>query len=113
MTTINQVLLVAPIQLSGSDAAYYTAPPATSAKIGRAVFCNTDTGAHQITINIVAAAGSSGAANEIIAALSIAAGTTYVSPELAGAVLPPGTMLRGLADTGSKVTMMVSGLTIV
>jgi hypothetical protein len=58
-------------------------------------------------------AGASSAANQIINARSLAPGETYVSPELAGAVLPPGTMLRGLADTAAKVTMMVSGLTIV
>jgi hypothetical protein len=61
----------------------------------------------------VPAAGASAPANQIINALSLAAGQTYVSPELAGAVLPPGTMLRALADTGAKVTVMVSGLTIV
>lgn len=113
MATISQILLVAPIQLTGSDAVFYTAPSVTTAKIGRAVFSNTDTAAHQITANIVPLAGSSSAANQIINARSLAPGETYVSPELAGAVLPPGTMLRGLADTAAKVTMMVSGLTIV
>lgn len=113
MTVVAQVQLVAPIQLTGSDAAYYTVPALTTIKIGRAVFCNTDSSPHTITMNIVASGGTSSAANEVIAALSLAAGQTYVSPELAGAVLPAGAMLRGLASAGAFVTMTVSGITLV
>jgi hypothetical protein len=113
MATINQVLLVAATQLTASDAVYYTPPSVTSAKIGRAVFSNPDTAAHTITVNIVATSGSASAANQIINARSLAPGETYVSPELAGAVLPPGSSLHALADTAAKVVLMVSGLTIV
>ena len=113
MATVNTVQLVAPIQLTGSDAPYYTAPPNTSAKIGRAVFSNPDTSVHTITANIVPLAGSAGVGNQIINARSLAPGETYVSPELAGAVIPPGSSLHGLADTATKVVLMVSGLTIV
>jgi hypothetical protein len=112
MATINPVQLCPPVQLTASDAAYYTTPALTTAKIGRAVFCNTDTLAHTITMNIVATGGSSSAANELIAAYTLAPGQTYVSPELAGAVLPAGTMLRGLASTAAVITVTVSGLVI-
>ena len=111
MATVTQTLLVPPIQMTSSDAAYYTAPNLTTAKIGRAVFCNTDTAAHTITINI--ASGASSAANELIQTLSIAPGQTYVSQELSGQVIPAGFALRGLASTAAMVTMTVSGVTIV
>jgi hypothetical protein len=109
MSTINQVLLVPPTAMTGTDAAYYTVPSATTVKIGRAIFCNTDSSAHTLTINVNT--GTSSAANEIIAAVGIASGSTYVSPELAGMVLPPGYQIRGLSAT--QVTMTVSGITIV
>ena len=113
MATINQVQLVAPVQMPASDTLFYTAPALTVAQIGRAVFTNTDTVAHAITANLVAAAGTSSAANQVISARSVAPGESYVSPELAGAVLPPGAMLRGLADSAAKVTLVVSGIQVV
>ena len=113
MATINQALLVPPTPLTASDAVYYLALAVTSAKIGRAVFSNIDTAAHTVTANIVPTSGSASAANQIINARSLAPGETYVSPELAGAVVPPGSSLHALADTAAKVVLMVSGLTIV
>lgn len=110
MATINQVQLLAPIQLTGSDAALYTSPALTTAKVGRAVFCNTDTSPHTITINITS--GASSAANEVISARSISPGETYVSPELAGAVIPPGQSIRGLCSTASMITVTISGITV-
>lgn len=110
MATIVQSLLVAPTQLSNSDAALYTTPSLGTAKIGRAVFCNTDSAAHSITMNITA--GASTAANTLISARALAPGETYVSPELAGAVLPAGTSLRGLASAAAFVTISVSGILV-
>lgn len=112
MTTVAQVQLVAPVQLAGADASVYTVPTLTTAKIGRAVFCNTDTAAHTITVGITTG-GAISAATTIISARSVAPGETYVSPELAGAVIPAGSAIRAFADTGAKVTFSASGLTIV
>lgn len=111
MTTIVQVQLVAPTQLTNVDASYYTAPALTTAKVGRAVFSNTDTVAHTVTINVTSTTSS--AANQVINARSLAPGESYVSPELAGVVLPPGYQIRGLADLAAKVTMVISGITVV
>lgn len=111
MTTITIVSLVSAKAMSSSDAAYYTSPTLTAAKIGRAVFCNTDSSPHALTMNLVAASGSSAASNTLISALSLPPGYTYVSPELAGLVIPAGSMLRGLSDP--TVTIEVSGVTIV
>lgn len=111
MSTITQVLLVPPVQLTAADAAYYTSAALNTAKISRAVFVNTDTAAHTITINL--STGVSNAANQLISALSIAPGMSYVSQELAGLVIPAGYALRGLASTAAQVTMTISGVTIV
>jgi hypothetical protein len=110
MATVAQALLVPATQLTASDAAYYTTPALTTAKIGRAVFCNTDTSARTITMNI--ASGASTAANTVISARTLAPGETYVSPELAGAVLPAGFALRGLASAAALVTIAVSGIVV-
>lgn len=112
MTTVTIAQLVAPIQLGTVDAAVYTAPPNTSAKIGRAVFTNTTAGAVTITAGITTG-GALGAGQTLISALSIAAGQSYVSPELAGAVIPAGSALHAFASAAASVTHMASGLTVV
>ena len=106
MSTITQALLVVPVQLTSADAMYYTTPLNTSAKIGRAVFYNTDTIPHAITVNITNTTSS--LVNQFIFRV-LAPKETYVSPELAGLVLPPAYMIRGLADLATVVNLVVSG----
>jgi len=110
VATINQVQLVGPIQLGSSDAAIYTTPALTTAKIGRAIFSNTDTSPHTITINITS--GTSTTANQFINARTLAPGETYVSPELAGTVIPAGQSVRGLASTAAVINVTMSGITV-
>lgn len=112
MTTVTQVQLVTPQQLAGSDASVYTTPAQTTAKIGRAVFCNTTAGALTITAGITSG-GALAAATTLISARSIAPGESYVSPELAGMVIPAGSALRAYASAATSVTLAVAGLTIV
>lgn len=112
MSTVNQSQLVAPMQLAASDAALYTAPTSTTAKIGRAVFTNTSGSAVTITAGITTG-GALTAGTTLISALPLAAGQSYVSPELAGAVLPSGSALRAYASAAASVTFTGSGLTIV
>lgn len=112
MTTINQALLVAATQLGSSDAALYTVPTQTTAKIGRAVFTNTSASAVTITAGITPSTAL-GAGTTLISAQPIAPGQSYVSPELAGAILPAHFALHAFASVASAVTVMVSGLTIV
>ncbi len=111
MTTVTQVQLVAPSALSTADSAVYTAPIQTTVKIGRAVFCNTSTAANNITAGITTGAGLA-AATTLIEARPIAPGESYVSPELAGAVLPAGSQIHAYA-AGVTVSFTASGLTIV
>lgn len=110
MTTITVALLVPPIQMTGTDKAYYTVPANTTAKIGRAVFSNPSVSAVTVTINIGV---TSSTADQILNTISIGAGETYVSPELAGFVLPASYCIRGLASTAGAIVIAVSGVTIV
>lgn len=112
MTTVTIVQLVAPAQLGNADAAVYTAPTQTTAKVGRAVFTNTSVSATTITAGITSG-GALGASTTLISARSIAPGESYVSPELAGAVIPAGSQIHAYAAAASAVTFTASGLTIV
>ena len=112
MTTITQVQLAAPQQLGNADASVYTVPTQTTAKIGRAVFTNTAASATTITAGITTG-GALAASTTLISARSIAPGESYVSPELAGAVLPAGSAIRAYAGSAAAVTFTASGITIV
>lgn len=111
MTTITQVQLVAPAQLGAVDASVYSAPTNTTAKIGRAVFTNTTSSAIPITAGITTG-GALGASTTMISARILAPGESYVSPELAGAVLPAGSQLHAYAGAGASVTFTASGLIV-
>ena len=108
---ITQVQLVAPQKLGGVDAAVYTTPTSTTAKIGRAVFTNTTASAVTITAGITTG-GALIAGTTMISATSLAAGAAYVSTELGGAVLPAGSQLHAFASVGAAVTFTASGLII-
>ena len=112
MSTVSQVQLVAPAQLANSDTAVYTAPTQTTVKIGRAVFTNTSASATTITAGITTG-GALAAATTMISARPIAPGEAYVSPELAGAVLPAGSQIHAYAAAATAVTFTASGLTVV
>lgn len=109
-------LLVPPQFLTAASAAYYTTPvpangqAAITAKISRAVFVNTTGGALTLTAGI-SNSGALTAATTLIS-VSIPANQTYVSPELAGAILPSGYALYANTSAGSDIIIMVSGLTI-
>lgn len=112
MTTVTQVQLIAPVQLANADAAVFTSATLTTAKISRAVFTNTTASAVTISAGITTG-GALGAATTMISARSLAPGESYVSPELAGAVLPAGSALHAFASAAASVTLAASGLTIV
>lgn len=111
MTTITQVQLVAPAQLGASDASVYTPPTNTTAKIGRAVFTNTTASAVTITAGITTG-GALGASTTMISARTLAPNESYVSPELAGAVIPFGSQLHCYAGSAAAVTFTASGLIV-
>ena len=113
MTTVTQILLVPPVSLTTQTSAAYTVPPATTAKIGRAVFTNTSTIADNITAGL-STAGTLNSSNTLISGRPIAPGEAYVSPELAGLVMPQNYNLLVLhSTTTASVGFTVSGLTII
>lgn len=111
MTTITLAQLTAPEQLPATDGSVYTTPTQTTAKIGRAVFCNTTASAVTITAGITTG-GALGASTTLISARTLAPGESYASPELAGAVLPAGSSIRAYSNTASAVTFTASGLLV-
>lgn len=111
MTTITQLQLVAPQQLGNADASLYAAPTSSTAKIGRAVFTNTTASAVTITAGITTG-GALVAGTTLISARTIAPGEAYVSPELAGAVIPAISALRAFASAAASITFSASGLLI-
>lgn len=111
MTTITPSQLVAPVQLAVTDASLYSPSTPTAAQIGRAVFTNTSASATTITAGITTG-GALGASTTMISARTLAPGETYVSPELAGAVMPPGSQLHASAGVALAVTLTVSGVLI-
>ena len=112
MTTVVVAQLVAPAKLTATDAAaIYTAPALTTVKIGSAVFTNTSANPVTITAGITTGAALI-AAQTMISAMVLAPGQAYISPELAGAVLPATSALRAYASVGGAVTFTASGLTI-
>ena len=110
--------LVAPQFLTNTNATYYTTPAtatgqaAVTSKISRAVFTNTDSAPHTVTVSIVPPSGAAGASNSIMNVVSIPANSTYISPELAGCVMPAGTSIQSVASANSAVIIMISGFTI-
>ena len=112
MTTISQSQLVAPTVLPNADATLGTVVPVgTFWKIGRAVFCNTTAGVVTLTVGITTG-GALAAGTTLISARGLAPGETYVSPELAGQVLPPGSAIRAYSNTATAITAAVSGIAI-
>lgn len=112
MSTVTLVQMVAPQQLANADAAIYTTPANTTAKVGRITFTNTTGGAVTISAGITTG-GAMGAAQTLISTRSLAAGEAYVSPELAGQVIPAGSALHAFASAATSVTVAASGLTVV
>jgi len=109
---IRQVQLIAPILLTGAAAAVLTAPSNTTYRIGRAGFSNPTANAIPVTAYLVPPAGSPGAGNEIVDAIVVPAGSTYVSPELAGLVIQAGWSLEAFAGTASAIVLYASGVSI-
>lgn len=100
--------LVSAQQLTGSNATYYTATNVYTI-IDSASICNTTAGAVTATIDLVDSGGSAAATERVISARSIAAGETYLCPELIGQILNPGDTIQGLASAATSLTLRISG----
>lgn len=107
--TVLAKTLVEGVQAAASNTTQYTAPANTRTIIDKMTATNTTGVAATLTTNLVAAAGSASASNTVMSAQSIAAGATYVCPEVAGHILNPGDFLSTLAGTAAAITIRVSG----
>lgn len=62
-----------------------------------------------ISVNLVTPTGTASNDNLIVKAKSLAAGETYIFPELVGHILPSGGFISTIAGTASAINMRVSG----
>lgn len=112
--TIRAVAIVRNVQLPTVVAVQFTSPANTITIIKRAVFTNTSAGARTITAHVVPAGASVSNSTMLINGQSLAippgAGSSYVSPELAGIVLNAGDTLQCFADAAAGVTLTVNGI---
>lgn len=77
--------------------------------IDKFTITNTDATAKTISVNIVPSGGSVATSNKVISTLSIAAGLTYVSSEMANQILNNGDFISVIASAGSVVVIRCSG----
>lgn len=112
--TVRAVPIVRNVQLPIAAAAQFTGPPNTATIIKRAVFTNTSAAARAITAHVVPSGQVVSNATMLINGQALAippgAGSSYVSPELAGVVLAPGDTLQCFADAANDVTLTVNGI---
>lgn len=110
--TTQPAVLTPSVQLSNSAAAIYTAPALGQAVIKRAVFTNTDTVPHTITIHRVPSGGTALTSNLLVSGYRLTPGESYISNELSNMVLNGGEAIYALADTASQVNVTMSGFTL-
>lgn len=112
MPTVTPVPLTPTAYLSNSVGPIYTCPANSTAIVKRAVFTNRDTSPHVITVHRVPSGGTPQNSNMLIAARRLSAGESYVAPELGSMVLDQGDSIQAFTDTGSTVTVTMSGFTL-
>jgi hypothetical protein len=81
----------------------YTVPTATTTTLANVSFTNTSASPVTITVYNVPTAGSPGTSNQVVSGYSIAAGKTYVPPQLIGLNMGGGSTLQALAGTAGVV----------
>jgi hypothetical protein len=62
-----------------------------------------------ISVNLVTPTGTANDSNLIVKAKALAAGETYIFPELVGHILPSGGFISTIAGTATAINMRVSG----
>lgn len=108
MSAVAKVLIGA-LQAQAAETTQYTAPAGVRTILDKFTGTNTTAAAATLTVRLVPAAGTPGAANTIVSARAIAAGEAYTFPELAGHVLAPGDAISTLSGTAAAITIRASG----
>lgn len=99
--------LVAPKLAEVAQTTQYTAVNC-KAVIDKFTATNTSASNETISVNLVTAGGTAGAANLITDTRAIAPDETYTFPELVGQVLEPGSFIS-TASSANVLTIRVSG----
>lgn len=77
--------------------------------IDKCTVTNTTAGAVEFSVNLVASGGSASDANLVLDTKSIAAGETYLCPEVVGQTLESGGFISTLAGAATSLTISASG----
>ena len=101
-------VLIAPKQAEAVQTTQYTATGAR-AIIDKFTVTNTTLVNVSISVNLVSAGGTAGAANLITDTRTVAPDETYTCPELVGHVLDPGGFISTLASAATSLTIRCSG----
>lgn len=86
----------------------YTAAALTKAVVRAASFCNPTGGAVSLTVTLIPR--TAGTARTLVSARSLAAGETYLCPELINQVIEAGGSIRG---SGLDIQVSISGTQVV
>lgn len=108
MTVLAKTLFEA-TQAPLADTTVYTAPANTRTIVDKFTATNVTAGALTFTVNLVPSGGAAGATNTLIAAQSIAAGASYLCPEIVGHILNPGDFLSIKASAAASINARGSG----
>jgi hypothetical protein len=109
MSFVQAKTLFETAQLPAANTDLYTAPVGTRTIIDKMTVTNPTAAAVTVTVFLVPAAGAAGAANTVISAQSVAAGQSYLCPEVAGHVLNTGDKITAVASTATALVVRVSG----
>lgn len=101
-------VLIAPKQAEAVQTTQYTATGAR-AIIDKFTVTNTTLVNVSISVNLVSAGDTAGAANRITDTRVVAPDETYTCPELVGHVLDPGGFISTLASAATSLTIRCSG----
>lgn len=108
MTTVTAKVLIAPKQAENTQTAQYTATDVVTL-IDKFTATNTSAATATLSVNLVTSGDSAGDENLIVKTRSIAAGETYIFPEIVGQVLEDGDYLSTIASASSSITIRCSG----
>lgn len=96
-------------RMENAQTTQYTAPTGVTTIIDEFTVTNTTGGALTFSVNLVTLADTAAASNLIISARAVAAGETYLCPELNGKVLASGGFISTIASAATSLTMNAAG----
>lgn len=108
VTTINRVNLYRN-QPGTTSATLYTAPSATTVKLGSIVLSNTTGTSATITLSVVQSGGTAGVTNQILSAYVVRPNDTVTIDS--SVYMNASDFIAGLQGTASAITVTISGET--